>query len=269
VGSRKAVAGGDSWPRNEYAAAVWAAASLRPLEKLTALAFADHAGRQEYAFLTYPRLREVTGIASDATIRAALVRLISAGWLELKEPARGRRAARYWLRIPTPCATAAVAQGDARSTTIRVRSTTVRVRSTTPAVADHQDHQDHHQPSADKDAERLDPRTLVVVDALPDGPRQKLAIQVADRHIRSLADVWTPSALAAAVKHRSWTGAGAGAVINWLKDLPASPAPRIRGADPCQHGVAGGRRVTGRGAHASRVCPDCETADRAVREATA
>jgi hypothetical protein len=46
------------------------------------------------------------------------------------------------------------------------------------------------------------------------------------------------------------------------------PKPKASPADPCAHGVAGGRRVIGRGKAASRVCDRCEAEDPAIQEAT-
>ncbi|WP_395691513.1 helix-turn-helix domain-containing protein [Nocardioides sp.] len=87
------------WPRDGFRSAVWES-ELRPLERLIALAYAEHAADRDYAWVTYPRLQDCTGLSRDAIARA-IDGLRSAGWLELKEATRQQRSPRYWLRIPT------------------------------------------------------------------------------------------------------------------------------------------------------------------------
>lgn len=88
-----------TWPRDTFARAVWRS-SLKPLERLVALAYADHAGDQDTAGVAYPQLLAWTGLSSNGAVHKAVEGLREAGWLMLAEPASGRRAARYALCIP-------------------------------------------------------------------------------------------------------------------------------------------------------------------------
>jgi hypothetical protein len=86
--------------RDRWAAAVWADDRLRPLERLVALAFADHAGSGlDAVWIAGSRLRQRTGLSRDAANRA-LRGLESAGWLAVAQPAQQHRSTRYALRVP-------------------------------------------------------------------------------------------------------------------------------------------------------------------------
>ncbi|MFN8147291.1 MAG: helix-turn-helix domain-containing protein [Candidatus Nanopelagicales bacterium] len=85
------------WPRDAYIRAVWAS-DLKPLARLIALAYADHARKGDTAWLTLDRLVEVTGMSRDAANRN-LRRLVDSGWLLLVEQGRQHRASRYRLII--------------------------------------------------------------------------------------------------------------------------------------------------------------------------
>lgn len=76
---------------------------------------------------------------------------------------------------------------------------------------------------------------MVVVGALPDDLGQQLDRRTLRGVLHELAGRgWTPDALTAAAGARSWTGAGPGAVVAWLRGLdqptPARPRPQPRGA---------------------------------------
>jgi DNA-binding transcriptional ArsR family regulator len=88
------------WHRDVWSDAVWDS-SLLPLQKLIALAYADHARDGELAWVTYDRLRERTGLSRDAVARH-LRALVDAGWLVLVSAASQHRSARYRLAIPSP-----------------------------------------------------------------------------------------------------------------------------------------------------------------------
>ena len=88
----------ERWPRDLWAEAVWSS-SLRPLERLVALAYADHARDGETAWATYGRLMDRTGLSRDAVARA-LRGVVGAGWLVEVEPARQHRATVYLLAVP-------------------------------------------------------------------------------------------------------------------------------------------------------------------------
>jgi hypothetical protein len=114
----------DPWPRDVFAREVWAS-SLRPNQRLVALAYADHAADQDHAWVTYPRLMERTGLSRDAVSRA-LEGLRVAGWLAVKEPARQQRSARYWLRVPAQPSVSRTAD-DAQEFASRTPESTVPV----------------------------------------------------------------------------------------------------------------------------------------------
>ena len=102
------------WPRDRYVRAVWQS-DLRPLERLVALVYADHARDEDVAWVTYPRIRQRTGLSSNGSVTTAVTGLRDAGWLELVEPGSGRRAARYRIAIPP----GAGALGEVESTESR------------------------------------------------------------------------------------------------------------------------------------------------------
>lgn len=86
------------WWRTTWSDAIWSS-DLRSLEKLAALAYADHAGPARTAWVTLPRLMERTGMSRDAANRARQG-LVSKGWLVLRQEARQQRAAVFELVIP-------------------------------------------------------------------------------------------------------------------------------------------------------------------------
>lgn len=93
----------ERWHRDLWAEAVWSS-SLRPLERLVALVYADHARDGETAWATYRRLMDRTGLSRDALARA-LRGVVDAGWLVEVEPARQHRATVYRLAVPQQSAT--------------------------------------------------------------------------------------------------------------------------------------------------------------------
>src|SRR5437879_2465859 len=78
--------------------AVWSS-NLRPLERLVAAVYFDHARNSDCAWLTIARLQERTGLSRPTAIdmRRALV---DGGWLVTIDQATSRRAAIYRLTIP-------------------------------------------------------------------------------------------------------------------------------------------------------------------------
>lgn len=90
------------WPSDLWREAVWNSpkSSLKPLQRLIALAYADHARDGEVAWVTYNRLEQRTGLSRDAVARH-LGALVEAGWLVLVSPASQHRSARYRLVIPS------------------------------------------------------------------------------------------------------------------------------------------------------------------------
>lgn len=86
--------------RTAWRAHVWAADDLTTPEKVTALAYAEHAGRGTTAVWVAPdRLELMTGLGRTAR-KAAVRGLTTKGWLVLTAPGRGHRAARYALMVP-------------------------------------------------------------------------------------------------------------------------------------------------------------------------
>jgi hypothetical protein len=88
------------WHKDVWSEAVWDS-PLLPLQKLIALAYADHARDGDVAWVTYDRLRRRSGLSRDAVARH-LRALVDAGWLVLISAASQHRSARYRLAIPSP-----------------------------------------------------------------------------------------------------------------------------------------------------------------------
>lgn len=130
--------------RYQFADAVWESEALTTNERIVALAYADHAGAGDspfdVAWVDWNRLSQRTGIRSKDAINRAMRGLISAGWLELVEPKRQHRPARYRLVIPDRPdvrvtylwtdsevrETDSCDPSDVRETTPEVRETTAR-----------------------------------------------------------------------------------------------------------------------------------------------
>ena len=67
----------------------------------------------------------------------------------------------------------------------------------------------------------------VIRQNLPDRLRLQLANSTIEPRAYALAWAgWTEATLTTAITHRTWNGAGAGAVITWLNDLAATSPPR-------------------------------------------
>lgn len=92
---------GGQWPRNAWIEAIWTS-NLRPLERLVAMAYADHARGGLTAFVAPDRLVQRTGMSRRATV-AARRALIEAGWLTEVEPAAQHRTTVFKTHDPQPC----------------------------------------------------------------------------------------------------------------------------------------------------------------------
>ena len=125
-----------AWPRDVFVRAVWSS-TLRPLPRLVALAYADHARKGDPAWLTLDRVVKVTGMSRDSAHRNLGI-LIAAGWLELVGQGRQHRASRYRLVIPSSTGDVLLAESQqyGRRTTGKVSSSTAPdVSSTAPDVS--------------------------------------------------------------------------------------------------------------------------------------
>jgi hypothetical protein len=69
-------------PAQVYRDHVWASASLTPVQRITALCFANHARGTDRAWVVLTRLMQQTGIRSRVTAVATIQALIEAGWLK-------------------------------------------------------------------------------------------------------------------------------------------------------------------------------------------
>jgi hypothetical protein len=94
------------WFRDTYADAVWECASLRPIEKIVALTYAQHAGApkpkadSDVSWVVWRRLSQLTGIRSKTTLSKVTRALEAAGWLVLVEEKKQHKSPRYRLVIP-------------------------------------------------------------------------------------------------------------------------------------------------------------------------
>lgn len=91
---------GDRWPRTDWLESVYSSDDLRPLERLTAAIYADHARDRDHAWVTLDRLIERSGMSRDAANRARRG-LVNAGWLvPIGTPSR-RKATKYRFAVPS------------------------------------------------------------------------------------------------------------------------------------------------------------------------
>lgn len=94
------------WFRDTYAEAVWECASLRPIEKIVALTYAQHAGApkpkpdSDVSWVVWRRLSQLTGIRSKTTLSKVTRALEAAGWMVLVEGKKQHKSPRYQLVIP-------------------------------------------------------------------------------------------------------------------------------------------------------------------------
>lgn len=86
------------WPRELWADAIWEA-DLKPLQKLIALAYYDHARNGHTSWVTYDRLMKRAGLSRDSVARH-LRALVEAGWLTVETPAAQHSATVYRLTYP-------------------------------------------------------------------------------------------------------------------------------------------------------------------------
>ena len=128
-----------AWPRDVFVRAVWSS-TLRPLPRLVALAYADHARKGDTAWLTLDRIVKVMGMSRDSAHRTLGI-LIAAGWLELVEQGRQHRASRYRLVIPSSTGDVLLAESQqyGRRTTGKESSSTAPDVSSTAPVLDLQE----------------------------------------------------------------------------------------------------------------------------------
>lgn len=89
---------GQRWHRDLWAEAVWSS-KLPPLQRLVALAYADHARDRDTAWLGGKRLCERTGLGRTAALDARQA-VVDAGWLVETVPATARTPAHYRLAVP-------------------------------------------------------------------------------------------------------------------------------------------------------------------------
>ena len=252
-----------TWPRDLFAEAVWSS-RLKPLERLVALAYASHARDQEFAFLTYPRMQEVTGLSRDAIARA-VTGLRDAGWLELMAEARQHHAARYWLRIPIQQSVSRTAE-PTRDTGDGLLSDTSSPSPDTSSPSPGPDHSEDNY--AYLSARETDPWDSDANDppALSDDDRAAAETRARDTGLR--IDVVT----AAVVQLRATKDIGS--MTAYLRSIDKAGIERLAGLERSTPKVAavedtgrtcglswhvkGGMRIHGTGVDASRVCPGCE-----------
>lgn len=102
------------WPRDAFVSAVWQS-SLKPLERLVAFCYADHARDGQTAWVTYERLQARTGLSRDALARA-IRGLTSAGWLVVERPSGQHASTLYRLTVPAQESASRTAEQSASRT---------------------------------------------------------------------------------------------------------------------------------------------------------
>ncbi|WP_282947837.1 helix-turn-helix domain-containing protein [Cellulomonas endometrii] len=243
------------WHRERWAEAVWSS-DLTPVERLVALAYADHARDQRTAWVTTARLIERTGL-SRASILRAREALITAGWFVLAAKSTPRTAATYLLTTPevserdprgvteTPLSaqdeTSEVSESNARGLTQRPNLTTYRTPDPTAGSGD---------PHQEDDALTRSVRTLgVVPDELLDDVVQRLRADTTttttpEARLRSVGAPWVSAHLTAARRAR---GVRVEAEITAIRTHTGE----------CPHGVPGGAALHPTAGRA--LCPLCRT----------
>lgn len=138
------------WWRQTWIEAVYGS-DLKPLERLVAVVYADHARDRRQVWVTLPRLMERTGLSRDAANRA-LRGLRDKGWLLVIQEAKQHRATVYGLVIPESSSTPGVplsSTGDVplteSSSTSPDASSTRDDTSSTPRVPNQSSYQNPHQ----------------------------------------------------------------------------------------------------------------------------
>ncbi len=169
------------WHRDIWTEAIWSS-DLRPLVRLVAFCFSDHAHDRDVAWVSQDRLRERTGLARSTSV-AAVQTLVRAGWLVEVEKARQHRSARYRLVIQ-PTGRRSSQPTDTRSAEIPAD------RETAPA--------DRQTAPADR---QTDPTAVPTRDPQPAPREPAVIIEPADRTPNSDDSVFDACAAAGA----TWT----------------------------------------------------------------
>ena len=176
------------WWRQTWMEAVYGS-DLKPLERLVAVVYADHARDRRQVWVTLPRLMERTGLSRDAANRA-LRGLRDKGWLLVMQEAKQHRATVYGLVIPESSSTPGVplsSTGDVplngSSSTSPDASSTRDDTSSTPRVPNQSSYQNPHQSLSPEQAlvrdllglderdERLMKVPQLLADKSPDTPK--------------------------------------------------------------------------------------------------
>lgn len=163
------------WWRQTWMEAVYSS-DLKPLERLVAVVYADHARDKRQVWVTLPRLMERTGLSRDAANRA-LRGLRDKGWLLVMQEAKQHRATIYGLVIPessstpdVPLSSTADVPLKESSSTPPDTSSTRDDTSSTPRVPNQSSYQNPHQ--------SLSPEQLLVKEllGLDDGDERLMKI---------------------------------------------------------------------------------------------
>lgn len=251
------------WPRDAFTREVWGS-SLKPNQRLVALAYADHARDQEFAFLTMLRGKATTGL-SQASLRRAIRELEKAGWLEVKELGGPKRATRYWLRIPAQQSQPETAEGSQAE---RSHSETAQYET---AEVSHGDARgltvttDYSEDSS-KELSSIDAREAAGAAAHVPEAHRPVVLELMARLGSEVTEQDVVDCVAWAFDSGKKNPGG------YLSRFPAADV-RARAADHrqastrgdrCEHDELGGMRILGVGEMASRKCRDCETKRPAV-----
>lgn len=92
---------GTLWPRDGWLDAMWDDDTIRPNERVVAMAYARFAGSRDLTWCTWEELKRRTGLRSNDAINRAIKGLLDGGWLVEVEPARQHYSARYRLIQPS------------------------------------------------------------------------------------------------------------------------------------------------------------------------
>lgn len=234
------------WWRVTWMEAVWSS-ELKPLERLVAAVYADHAKERRVAWVTLDRLCGRTGLSRDAANRA-VQGLEGGGWLMSGER-KPRRPVTFWLVIPD--GTRSTGDGPVASTPDGPRSD---IGSTSPDIGSTPDAL--HPSSYPSAYPSLSPAQQLV--------GHLLGINQEDERLTSVDKMLADNGAQkpAAWIRRCHENGDLATLLEQAYSPDAARRAQEMAADRkrCRHGVVNGRKVRGQ-------CPTCWDEIEALPEA--